>query len=47
MNNEGEVQSCKIDTDYTLDNNIESSTNVNIFDVAKPTKFIRVEINSL
>jgi len=47
MNNEGEFQICKIDTDYTIDNNLESSTDVNIFDIDKPTKFTIVEIDSL
>jgi len=47
MNNEGEFQNCKIDTDCTIDNDIESSIYVYMFYVAKPTKFTRVEIDSL
>ena len=47
MNNEGEFQNCKIDTDCTIDNNIESSLDVNIFDVHEPNKFTKVEIDSL
>lgn len=47
MSSEGEFQNCKIDTNCTIDNNLESSTYVNICDVAKPTKFTRVEIDSL
>ena len=47
MNNEGEFQNCKIDTDCTIENNIESNIDVNILDIAKPTKFTRVEIDSL
>lgn len=47
MNNEGEFQNCKIDTDYTRYDNIESNIDINLFDVAKPTKFTRVEIYSL
>lgn len=47
MNNEGEFQNWKIDTDCKIDNNIESSLDVNILDIIKPTKFTRVEIDSL
>ena len=46
MNNEGEFQSCKIDTDCTIDNNIESSLDVNNFNIAKSSKFTSVEIDS-
>lgn len=47
MNNEGELQNCKLDTNCTVDNNIESNIDVNILDIAKPAKFTRVEIDSL
>lgn len=43
-----EFLNCKIDIDCTnIDNNIESNTDVNVFNIAKPAKFSRVEIDSL
>ena len=47
MNNEGEFQNCKIDIDCKIDNNIENRLDENIFDVHKPTKFTKVEIDNL
>lgn len=47
MNNEGEFQNCKIVTKYTIDSNVESRLDVNIFDVHKPTKFTKLDIDSL
>ena len=44
MNNEGEFQNCKIDTYYTIDQNLDSEIDLNHIDVnkvkfAKPIKF--------
>jgi len=41
MDNEGEFQNCKIDTDCTVNNNVESNIDVNILDIAKQTKFTK------
>jgi len=51
MNVEGEFKNCKIDTDCTIENNvdndIDSDTDVNILDIGKPIKFTKVEVDSL
>jgi len=47
MNNEGEFQNCKIDTDYTIENNIDTDIDVNILEICEPTKFTQEEIDSL
>lgn len=39
VNAEGEFQNCNIDTDCTVENNIDSDINVNILDIGKPTIF--------
>ena len=47
MNAEGEFQNCKIDTDYTIEDNIDSDMDVNILEIIKPTKFTQVEVDNL
>ena len=51
MNAEGEFQNCKIDTNCVVENNvhsdIDSGIDVNILDIAKPTKFTRLEVDNL
>ena len=44
MNNEGEFQDCKIDIDYTIDQDLDSKIDLNNVEVnkvkfAKPTRF--------
>lgn len=46
MNAEGKFQNCKIDTNYTIENNIDSGIDVNILDIGKPIKLNKVEIDS-
>ena len=43
MNAEGEFQNCNIDTDYTVDSEID----INALDIGKPTNFTKVEIDDL
>jgi len=47
MNAEGEFQNYNIDTDCTIDNNINSEIDVNALDIGKPTNFTKVEIDNL
>ena len=52
MNNEGEFHGCNIDTDCTVDQNLDSEIDINKLDVnslnfAKPTKFSQVDIDNL
>ena len=52
MKNESEFQNCKIDTDYTLDQNLDSEVDLNNIDVnkvkfSKPTKFNQTDIDNL
>ena len=52
MNNEGEFQNCKIDTDCTIDQNLDNEIDLNNVDVnnlsfAKPTKFNQTDIDNL
>ena len=52
MDNEGEFQGCNIDTDCTVDQNLDSEIDLNNIDVnklnfAKPTKFTQVDIDNL
>ena len=52
MNNEGEFQNCKIDTDCTLDQNLDSEIDLNNLDVNKvkfsrPTKFSQSDLDNL
>ena len=52
MNNEGEFQGCKIDTDCTIDQNLDSEIDLNNIDgnnvdFSKPTKFSQLDIDNL
>ena len=52
MNNEDEFHNCKIDTDCTLDQDLDSEIGLNNFDVnkvkfARPTKFSQSDIDNL
>ena len=47
MNVEGEFQNCNIDTDGTVDNDIDSGIDVNILDIGKPTNFTKLEVDNL
>ena len=52
MNNEGKFQNCKIDIDYTLDQDLDSEIDLNNIDVNKvkfsrPTKFSQLDIDNL
>ena len=42
MNAEGEFQNCNIDTNCTIDNDIDSGIDVNILYIGKPTNFTKV-----
>ena len=47
MNAEGEFHNCNIDTEYTIDDKIDSEIDVNNLDFTKPTKFTQVELDNL
>ena len=52
MNNEREFQGCNIDTDCTVDQNLDSEIDLNNIDVnnvyfSKPTKFSQSDIDNL
>ena len=47
MNVESEFQNFNIDTDCTVDNDIDSGIDVNILDRGKPTNFTKLEVDNL
>ena len=52
MNNEGEFQSCKIDTNCNIDHDLDCEIDLNNLDVhrikfSKPTRFSQSDIDSL
>ena len=52
MNNEGEFQNCKIDTDCTIDQNLDNEIYFNNVDgnnliFSKPTKFSQLYMDNL
>ena len=52
MNNEGEFQNCKIDTDCTIDQDLDCKIDLTNLDVNrikfdKPTRFSQSDIDSL
>jgi len=38
---------CNIDTDCTIDKDIDSDIDVNILEIGKPTNFIKLELDNL